>query len=202
MAGVPPVAGVDLPHVVQAIDLLRDPTLAEAAEKVIIVGGGSVGCETAHYLAFEKGKQVTIIEMLPHLMKGVCTANRTHLIHTLDKGGVALLNCTRLKQIHPDGVVVVRNKSKTVPDPIITWTPLLPENVVNPLARSIRSEDVEETYSADLVVLATGLEPDYRLYHELRKGGIRATLYHIGDAFQVGRVFEAVKAGFAVGRTI
>ena len=35
----------------------------ETGEQIVIIGGGSVGCETAEYLA-EKGKKVTVIEML------------------------------------------------------------------------------------------------------------------------------------------
>ena len=35
------------------------------------------------------GNQVTIIQMLPHLMKGLCTASRGYLIHHLEQAGVA-----------------------------------------------------------------------------------------------------------------
>lgn len=199
---VPQVPGIDLPHVIQAVDLLRDPRRADSAERIVIVGGGAVGCETAYYLAVERGKQVTLIEMLPQFMKGVCTANRTHLIYALTKCGVPLLNCTRLTEIRADGITVLRNRSKTVPDASVTWTPLLPENVVNPLARPIGVAEVEEFYPADLVILAAGLRPDTSQYEALRRAGVGTALYHIGDAFQIGRVFEAVKAGFAVGRTI
>ncbi len=194
--------GVEMPHVLQAVELLRDPALADAAQDVVVVGGGAVGCETAHYLALERGKRVTLVEMLPHFMKGVCTANRTHLIHTLEKAGVPLLNCTRLKEVRPGSVVLQRNVSASVPDPYVTWSPLLPENVLNPLAKVISEEWREQEIKADLVVLAAGLQPDFTLYETCRQAGLAAELYHVGDAFQIGRVFEAVKAGFAVGRTL
>ena len=70
-----------------------------------------------------------------------------------------LLNCARLRSIDDSGVVIVRNTSPTVPDPYVTWAPLLPANIRNPLARPIGVRETEETLAADLVVLATGLAP-------------------------------------------
>ena len=96
-----------------------------------------------YFLAYEKGKAVTVIEMLPALMKGVCTATRGYLIHYLEEKGVKLLNCARLKSIQAKTVTVVRNVSNTVPDPCVTWAPLLPENIKNPLARPIKVEEKE-----------------------------------------------------------
>jgi 2-enoate reductase len=195
----PPVEGVDLPHVVQAVDLLRHPSLAEKANKVVIVGGGSVGCETASMLACEMGKQVTVVEMLPHFMKGVCTASRGYLIHYLEQVNVALLNCTRLKSIAPHSVKLIRNVSPTVPDPYNTWSPLLPENVKNPLARKIKVKEEEMDIEADLVVLAEGLKPDDSLYEACIRERVAPDIRNIGDSFSVGRVFEATKAGYAIG---
>ena len=41
---------------------------AEKAKKVVVVGGGQVGCEVAEFMA-EKGKKVTIVEMLDNILK-------------------------------------------------------------------------------------------------------------------------------------
>ncbi len=141
----PDVPGTDLPHVVQAVDLLLDPGRAQGASEIVVVGGGAVGCEVAHWLAAEHGKRVTVIEMLPYVMKGLCTANRGHLIHELERRGARLLNCTRLQAIRPGEVTIARNRSASVPDPYVTWAPILPENVRNPLAKPIVEEFVEET---------------------------------------------------------
>lgn len=199
---IPQVAGVDLPQVVQAIDLFNRPELAGGAQRIVVVGGGAVGCECAYFLASEHGKQVTVIEMLPGFMKGVCTANRGHLIHVLEQKGVQLLNCTRLNAIRPGEVSVIRNVSSSVPDPYNTWTPLLPENVKNPLAKPIREQLEEQTLPADRVILATGQAPDRRLYQACMENLAAPEIYAIGDGFQTGRVFEAVKAGFTIGRSL
>jgi 2-enoate reductase len=198
----PPLPGVNLPNVIQAVDLFRDPACAQQAHHVVVIGGGSVGCECAHYLAAEQGKQVTVVEILPYFMKGVCTANRGHLIHTLEKFGVKLFNCTRLLEITPQGAKVQRNLSKTVPSPYNTWNPVLPDNIPNPLARPIREELAEVLLPADLVVLAMGLKPNRDLYEACVRANAAPLIYHAADAFQTGRVFEAVKAGFALGTTL
>jgi 2-enoate reductase len=199
---IPSVPGVEATHVIQSVDLLNDPTLAEGAKEIVVVGGGIIACECGLFLRLELGKKVTLVEILPHFMEGVCTANRAHLIRMLEQSGVDLLNCARLTRIEADQVMVMRNFSSTVPDPYNTWNPLLPENVINPLARPIREKYQQQTLKADLVVLATGLVPDRSLYETCQRELTNTELYCIGDAFQVGRVFEAVKAGYAIGRTV
>ena len=36
----------------------------------------------------------------------------------------------------------MRNVSPTVPDPYVTWHPILPENVENPLAPNLKVEEL------------------------------------------------------------
>jgi 2-enoate reductase len=199
---LPPIPGVESPQVLNAAEVLMGSEKAAQAQNIVVVGGGVIGCESAHFLAVEMGKRVTVIEILPEIMKGVCTANRGHLIRMLEKAGVKLLNCTRLVEIQPGKVLVERNVSRTVPDPYNTWSPLLPENISNPLARPLRTEIRVFTIDADLVVLASSLQPDQELYNACLQGRSAAQIYQIGDAFEIKGVFEAVKAGFAVGRLI
>ena len=199
---VPPVEGIDLPHVVQAVDLLWNPAVAEGTERAVVVGGGDVGCEVAHFLACECGKTVTVIEMLPYFMKDSCTANRGYLIHYLEEKGVALWNCTQLRRVDEHGVTVVRNVSPSVPSPYVTWAAVLPENVVNPLARPIRIREEEVTAAADLVVLAVGMESDDRLYEACVRERVAPEIHNVGDSFTPARIFEATKAGHALGRAL
>ena len=161
----PLVPGIDSRNVVYAVDLLRNPELAKGAKSVLVVGGGVVGCETAYFLAHELRKLVTVIEMLPVMMKGVCTANRGWLIHFLEERGVPLYNGTKLASVGEGEVTVIRNVSKTVPDPMVTWSPLLPENIPNPFAPKLKLEEREERLPADLVVLAAGSRPEDSSYH-------------------------------------
>ena len=198
----PRVDGTDGANVISAVDLLRQPGQAAGVRRVVVVGGGAVGCEVAFWLASEYGKQVTVVEMLPHFMRGDCTANRGYLLHYLEALRVRLLNCARLRSIDDSCVMIVRNDSPTVPDPYVTWAPLLPANVRNPLARSIGVREVEETIEADMVVLATGLAPASSLHEACVRRHVAPEVYNSGDSFAVGRVFDAVRAGFTLGRTL
>jgi 2-enoate reductase len=199
---VPRVPGVGRPHVIQAVDLLRRPSLAANASRIVVVGGGEVGCETAYLLAGEQGKQVTIVEMLPYFMQEACTANRGYLLHYLGTKGVALLNCARLGSIEEREVVIMRNTSPTVPDPRVTWSPVLPKNVKNPLARPIKLHEERQVLPADLVVLAVGLKRDDALYTACLQAHVAAEIHHIGDAFSPARILEATRSGYAVGRLL
>ena len=143
-----------------------------------------------------------MVEMTPFIMNHVCTANRGHLIHYLQKAGVELLNCTRVVGFDKGGVQVMRNVSPTVPDPYVTWHPILPENVENPLAPKLKVEEKAETLPADLVVIAAGGRADDALFLEAQRRRAAEALYNIGDSFQVGRVFEAVRAAYALGLSL
>jgi 2-enoate reductase len=198
----PPAKNIDAPHVVLAVDLLRDPSMIDAAKNIVIVGGGSVGCETAYFLVHEKKKNVKIVEMLPEIMKGVCTSNRGFLIHYLEKIGVELLNCSMLKEVGDRDVLVEQNISKTVPDPYNTWTPIVPENIENPFAGKIKDEFQARTLKADLVVLSAGARPADELYYACQAANVAPELYNIGDSFACGRLLEAARAAYQVATVI
>ena len=190
--------GAENANIVQATDLLMHPELAEGARYVAVIGGGVVGCETAFWLRQELHKEVKVLEMTPVIMNHTCTANRGHLIHTLHKNGVELLNCTRVTGFTPDGLLAVRNVSPTVPDPYDTWHPILPENIENPLAPRIKVEEQAISLNADLIVLAAGGRADDALFLEAQRRRVAPLVRQLGDSYQVGRVFEAVRAAYAL----
>ena len=194
--------GYEKANKIQAVDVLEKPELVEKSRKIVVIGGGVVGCETAFYLNKELGKEVTVIEMEPYFMNHVCTANRAYLIHYMEKAGVKLLNCTKLVSYEIGGIKVSRNISKTVPDPYKTWNPILPPNVENPLAKKIKEEYEEQFIEADMVVQAAGGRCDEAGYYALQKELPACEMYNIGDSFKGGKVFEATKAGYALGLTV
>ncbi len=198
----PPIEGIDTEQVVSAVNLLNNPEIAADAERVVIIGGGDVGCETAYYLAHELKKNVTIVEMLPELMKGSCTANRGYLLHHLEKLKVTVMNCTEVLQIKSGEVSVNRNISKTVPDPFNTWNPILPENVNNPFAVKLKEQYEQKQISTDMVVLAAGVQSNDALYLACVQQHAAKEVLVIGDAFAPGRVFEAVKAAYQTAITV
>ncbi|HNW27200.1 MAG TPA: FAD-dependent oxidoreductase [Spirochaetota bacterium] len=200
---LPPVEGINLPHVITAIDLLNYTNAARDRNRFVIVGGSEVGCEVAHMLAYEMNKKdITVIEMLPAFMKKSCTANRGFLIHYLERAGVKLLNCTRLLKITSGGVQIAQNISATVPNPYVTWKPIIPDNIIVPLVPGIKVREKVRDLEADLVILATGAKPDDTLYYRCLEARVAPEVYNIGDSVEPGRVFEATRAGYELGRSL
>lgn len=199
---VPKVPGVQLPHVISAVDFLNNREAYLKYDRIAVIGGADVGCEVAHMLAYEYHKSVIIVEMAAHLMPKTCTSNRHHMIYHLNKAGVKILNCTSLQAIEKDRIILKRNRSKTVPDPTKSWTPILADNIINPFEKAIAEEPQTEQIQADLVILATGAKPNDSLYDHIKKNKSAKEVYNIGDAFSPGRILEAVKAGYAMGRTL
>ncbi|HZJ78283.1 MAG TPA: FAD-dependent oxidoreductase [Clostridia bacterium] len=193
------VPGYENANCQQAVAVLDNPDLAKNAKKIVVVGGGVVGCETAYFLNKEMGKDVKVIEMMPEIMNHVCTANRGYMLKYMEDSNIEIQNCTKLVSFEKNGVKVLRNKSKTVPNPYLAWNPLLPENVLNPLAPKIKNESEEEFLEADLVILAAGGCADEDLFHSFQKELNTIEVYNIGDSFHSGKVFEATKSGYATG---
>lgn len=198
----PPIPGLDKVKYVQATALLENPELMGDAEKIVVAGGGVVGCETAYWLTYEHLKKVSVVEMLPNFMEGVCTANRGHLLHYMEKAGVELYNCSKVTSFEPGKVNIQRNVSKGVPNPYNTWQPLLPENIPNPLAKKPGPETQDVALDADLVVLAMGGRPDDALYYEALSENTAPEMFNIGDSFAGGKVLEATRAAFRLAREI
>lgn len=198
----PPIPGLDKVKYVQATELLENPELMGDAEKIVVAGGGVVGCETAYWLTYEHSKKVSVVEMLPNFMEGVCTANRGHLLHYMEKAGVELYNCSKVTSFEPGKVNIQRNVSKGVPNPYNTWQPLLPENIPNPLAKKPGPETQDVALDADLVVLAMGGRPDDALYYEALSENTAPEMFNIGDSFAGGKVLEATRAAFRLAREI
>ena len=199
---VPKLPGIEKAHVVQATDLLCDPSLAGDAKMIVVVGGGVVGCETAYWLKYELDKDVKVVEMLPYIMEGTCTANRGHLIYYLRKKGVELLNCARVTGFDEKSVHITRNVSKGVPDAYNTWQPILPKNIENPLAKKIGPEEANETLEADLVVLAMGGRPDDTMFFEAQSTFAAPEIHNIGDSFSAGKVLEATRSAYGLASKI
>ncbi len=101
---VPDIPGIENDRVVTAIDVLSG--MREAGEAVIVAGGGLVGCETAVYLA-QKGKRVTVVEMLEEILPKVFEANKQYLFKMLAESGVNVLTNTTLARISDEGAIVV-----------------------------------------------------------------------------------------------
>ncbi len=189
--------GIEKANWKQAVDVLVNPDLVKGCKKAVVIGGGVVGAETAFFINKECGiEDVTVVEMDTYIMNHTCTANRGYLLKYMYDAGIKLWNCTALKSFEANGVNVRRNKSKTVPDPYKSWGPILPENVLNPLAKKVKDESVDEFVPADIVIMAAGGRPNESFFHEIQEKCNTKAVYNLGDSFKGGKVFEATKSGY------
>ena len=86
---------------------------AELGSDILIVGGGSVGLETAHFLA-EKGKNVTVVEQLNRFAADMGPISRFYLRSKLKELGVTLMKATRLLSINDQGAIVEKDGKETL----------------------------------------------------------------------------------------
>ncbi|MDP2946178.1 MAG: FAD-dependent oxidoreductase, partial [bacterium] len=104
---VPPIAGID--GAVTAEDVLAGT--AQVGARVAVIGGGMVGCETAEFLA-DQGKQVTVVEVLPKLARGMNLWLRRQLLDNLVEKKVTLLTETTTRSVSEKGVEVTASDGK------------------------------------------------------------------------------------------
>lgn len=103
---IPFIPGIDGPNVVTALDLLGGTK--DVGKNVIIVGGGSIGCETASYL-LERGHTVTIVEMLPKIGIDIGASERFITIQSLRTAGARLEAGAKVTAITAEGVAADRD---------------------------------------------------------------------------------------------
>ena len=130
----PEIPGIDNDNVFSNEDVLTGRT--RVGENVVIIGGGMTGCETAHHLA-QKGRKVTIVEMLETMAKELMPSTvRSAMLDALKKCEVNVQTDIEVEEITEDGVVV-------------------------------RDKIGKHTIPADTIVLATGRKPNRELYRML-----------------------------------
>ncbi len=109
--GVKPVS-LKIPGIqraVNATDILKG---APAGKNVTVIGGGSIGCETAEYLA-KQGKKVSIIEMTNTLAGNTGKTDQTILLGHLKGHKVGLFTECKVEKITETDVVYKTKNGKT-----------------------------------------------------------------------------------------
>ncbi len=100
---VPKIPGLVGSHVVQAWDVLEGKV--PVSGNVLIIGGGSVGCETAEFIT-GSATSVTVVEILSEMASNVGPSLRTFLLDRLKARGVTLLTRVICEEVIPGGIVI------------------------------------------------------------------------------------------------
>jgi len=165
----PALPGADGTNVLDAVQVLRDKDLA--AGNCAIIGGGLVGCELGLYLAVN-GRQVTIIEALPDILKAgaaIPPMNEWMLRDELKFHHVAVEAGASLTEITPEGAVIEKDGQKR----------LIP---------------------ADHVIMAVGYKPKSPLYDALKDD--YPQVFRLGDSRKVRNIRAAIWDAYEVARSL
>lgn len=192
---MPSIPGAGLPQVAGAWDILAGRV--QTGRRVVIIGGGAVGVETALLLA-EKGtlssdavkfllvnraetmddlyelstkgsKEVILIEMIEKIGPDIGKSTRWGMMQDIQRHGIEILTNAKAKEITPEGVVV-------------------------------ETSDGEHMVRADTVVLALGSRSYNPLEELLKERDIPYRV--IGDAKRIAKAFDAIHDGYNVAREI
>ena len=143
-------------------------------KKIVIVGGGSVGCETADYLAplvndlAKANRDITLIEMTDVLAANESGAGRAVLITRMIGKGVHALTGAKVTEVTEDTITYEMDG------------------------------ETHEIEGADTLVLALGYRTNTELVDNLNAAGV--TVHTIGDADKPGNIRDAIGAAYAVAK--
>jgi len=109
---IPKIKGLDKRKLITFRDVLSGKV--EVGKKVGVIGGGFVGCELADFLA-EKGKKVTVIEILPKLASELFPPIGDLVVKTMFKAGdVQAFTEVKEEEITDKGLEIVDKDGKKV----------------------------------------------------------------------------------------
>jgi 2,4-dienoyl-CoA reductase (NADPH2) len=190
-----PIPGAERPNVIDAWSVLQGK--ARPQGKVVVIGGGAVGLETAIFVA-KKGAltpeqtyflslfraetpevidhliaagshQVLVLEMLPKVGQDIGRSTRWIVFSALKRLGIGVKTKVKVQAIEAEGV-------------------------------RCSDEDGESLIPADTVILATGAKPNDELAADLQAKGL--TVQIIGDAAGARSVLKSIAQGFQTGAAL
>ncbi|MFA9381324.1 MAG: FAD-dependent oxidoreductase, partial [Acetanaerobacterium sp.] len=109
---VPPIPGMNNSDKIVGLDAIHKPQPA-VGEKVVILGGGLIGTETAIYLD-GMGKDVTVVEMKNDYAPETSEMHKIALEVTLKKGHVKMHLNTKAKAVTDEGLLCVDENDNEV----------------------------------------------------------------------------------------
>ncbi len=144
--------------------------------KVVIIGGGSVGCELADYLApqlndrFIRNREILLLEMAQEIMMAESGAGRSHLVLRMMDKGIGIECNAKVTEVTADTITYEQN------------------GVVHAIK------------DADTLVFANGYHIENDVEEMLKETG--ATYHLIGDGCKVGNIKDAITGAYELAKTL
>lgn len=107
---MPSIPGIEFCRAIFAVDVLTEKV--SLGQRVIVIGGGEVGCETAEYLA-NQGRKVIVLEVMEKALPNLPYRFRHHLLYRLALKGVSILSGVRCQSISNSRVELVDRHGNT-----------------------------------------------------------------------------------------
>lgn len=161
------IPGITKPQVIDCVHALTGQP--EIGDRVVVIGGGHVGCEVAMELALNKKKLVTIVEMNDELLKSnppVPTPVRMCLLDMIDYYHINVRTRSTVQEVL-DGSVIVKNSAGDI-----------------------------ERIDADTVVLAAGFKANSSMAAAFY--GCGAEVYEIGNGLPTANVLQATAEAYEI----
>ena len=159
--------------------MTADDVLAGRAfpgRQIVVIGGGSVGCETTDYLAplvndlYPRNREITLLEMAPGVMASESGPGRSLLVQRMMAKGVQMICGAKVEKVDETNIWYTKDgQQHCIAD-------------------------------ADTLVLAMGYKADPALEEMLKAAG--ASYHLIGDANKVGTIKDAIGAGYETAKAL
>lgn len=158
---IPSIPGSNLPHVIQANDILQQNK--KAGENVVVLGGGSVGVETAEYLSLY-GSNVTIVEMREDILIGCERETMLMLREAVKDMGMKVYKNAKVSSIGEDTVTLERKGKTIVLEEIDTVVVAAGSRPVNTLEKEVKALGIPVRVIGDSKKVRNGLHAIYEGY--------------------------------------
>ncbi|MDM7999054.1 MAG: FAD-dependent oxidoreductase [Dehalococcoidia bacterium] len=149
---IPAVKGIQGVGFLTAKEVLRG---AKVGDRVLIVGGGLVGCETAEYVAMQH-KTVTVVEMLDEVAGMMPLALRRMLLARMEKMKVTILTGVQCQEFSRGSARLTKRNGEDVTiqfDTVVVAAGGKPDQTLLPCLR----QTVSEVYAAGDCVEPRGI---------------------------------------------
>jgi 2,4-dienoyl-CoA reductase-like NADH-dependent reductase (Old Yellow Enzyme family)/thioredoxin reductase len=162
---IPKILGGKRETIFTPSEILREQ--CTIGDKILIIGGGMVGCEVAEFLA-TGGTKVTIVEMLPEVANGVEFHTRSLLLERLNKLQIEIVTCGSVERVEGKSAFIVKENG---------------EKMVVEVDGIVTAQGSEENHSLDDIIMLSR-KPFSRVGENIMVSDIATA---IREGFRIGR---------------